>query len=513
MPVRQRHLALFALLASASGGALASASGCAKGSASPVGGGGSGGGSATASQATSSSSSTSGIVLNGPDAGDAGDAGDDGPDGFSCNSKCGPTELCDPPHIGLDDNCNGLVDETCPCSPGDVHWCFKGDPEYRNTPGCFDGSEQCTELGMWGPCTGGFHAAPPDLCYQNNTSLCHAITAPPFATIDLKTGTGSFSANAVAGSESYAVTCPAGVSQCPSVQPPESYTPLQSGEYEVLYTKSVSGSPNPLTCTFPLIVAAPGLRVELTWEHHLTDMGVDLDLHMHQPVTTAGWNVSSIAAPQDCGFSSCRVYGVLDAGAPDWFPSGNVAPQPCNWDLSTTANGNTCYNDPKGAGPVWAALGKGCHNPRLDVDEIQCDDSVTNPASLSFCAPENINIDYPPNAQWARLAVHYYSNHGLTYDVHPEVKVFCNGALSADLGPNQFYSPQSPVTFEAADGAGNGTGNRFWIVADVAFTTDACGNQSCTVLPIYSDAANKTPFFTLDTAAEATFAPPWPAPP
>jgi hypothetical protein len=33
------------------------------------------------------------------------------------------------------------------------------------------------------------------------------------------------------------------------------------------------------------------------------------------------------------------------------------------------------------------------------------------------------------------------------------------------------------------------------------------------VQPIYSDATNKTPFFTIDNAATMTFAPPWPPPP
>jgi len=66
-----------------------------------------------------------------------------------CGSKCGPVELCDPAHAGLDDNCNGIVDEGCPCSMGMVQSCFKGDPSYRNMPGCFPGTQHCSELGMW----------------------------------------------------------------------------------------------------------------------------------------------------------------------------------------------------------------------------------------------------------------------------------------------------------------------------------------------------------------------------
>ena len=220
------------------------------------------GGAKAASTSASTGGGTGGGAGGGihilPDAGDAGDAD-------ACDSQCGPTELCDPAHLGLDDNCNGEVDEGCPCNPGKLHWCFEGDPKYHGAPGCFDGTEACTELGTWGPCVGGVHASPPDDCYQNSTASCHAIHAAPFATVDLATGTGSFSANAVAGSASYAVACPSGVSQCPAVTLPSSFQPLQSGEYTVTYTKSVAGDPAPLSCTFPLFVerARPARRALL----------------------------------------------------------------------------------------------------------------------------------------------------------------------------------------------------------------------------------------------------------
>ena len=90
--------------------------------------------------------------------------------------------------------------------------------------------------------------------------------------------------------------------------------------------------------------------------------------------------------------------------------------------------------------------------------------------------------------------MHYYYNHGETYDVHPEIKIFCNGALSADLGPQSYYVPAAPVTLHRpADGAGTGVGNRFWVVADVAFTTDTCGVTTCVVQPIYADATTRRP--------------------
>jgi hypothetical protein len=448
-----------------------------------------------------------------------------------------------------------------------VHWCFKGDPSFRNTPGCFDGSMTCSELGQWGPCTGGVHAT--DHCFANSSS-CHAITAIPGGKVDLKAGTGNFSANAVPGSESFTVECPMGVSQCPAVVPPQFFSEIQSGEYTVTYAKTVAGDPSPQSCTFPLFIGDRGLRIELSWEHFNSDDGVDLDLHVHQPscagageacgkggdccagacnagvcgplgckangatctlpgqccsgLCVAGacagapvppWAISP-GRPQDCTWSSCKIDQVQfnDMVVPNWFPAG-AQPDPCGWDIQTSplSLDNTCYNDPRGVGADWQSLAKGCHNPRLDIDNIQCNFTVTDPTDPDWCGPENVNVDYPPLGQWFRMGVHYYYNHGRGYDVHPEIKIFCNGALSADLGPHSFYVPESPVTFEPGDGDGTGSGNRFWLAADVAFVEDMCGNVSCVVQPLYDDPTSKTPLFTLDTTATATFSPAWPPAP
>jgi hypothetical protein len=465
---------------------------------------------------TSTHSGTGGdIVIITMDGGDASDAVEEqiiDP----CSSECGPVELCDDAHLGLDDNCDGLVDEVCACQAGQAHFCFKGDPGQRGKAGCFDGSETCTEQGKWGPCVGGVHAFPPDNCFLNDMSACHAISAPPYSDVALKQGTGNFSSNALVGTETYTVTCPPGVSQCPMVTAPDVFKPLQSGEYSVTYTKYVAGDPNPKSCDFPLFVGAPGLRVELSWEHTTADNGVDLDLHLHQPNNTGPWGISPGVA-QDCTWSNCVVDDFSppqSIGSPHWFADPPaMPPTPVNWfkDLIHPEN-NTCYNDPRGVGAEWQALNLGCHNPRLDADNITCDYSITDPNNYSFCTPENINVDFPPVGQWFRVGVHYYNNHGLNYDVHPELKIFCNGALAGHLGPQGYYVPEAPITFEPSDGAGVG-GNRFWIAADVAFTDDKCGGTSCTVRPVYSDAAQKTPFFTIDDAAVTSFAPPYPPPP
>ncbi len=429
-----------------------------------------------------------------------------------CGTECGPKDLCDPDHLGKDDNCDGQVDETCDCGAGEAHSCFKGDPSYVGSPGCFAGTMKCSENGLWGPCIGGVHATDDQKCFVNDTSSCHPISAVPFQDVNLKVGTGSFSADAVPGSEVWTVTCPPGVSPCPTpfgTNPKDDFKPLQSGEYSVTYVKGAPGG-GTASCTYPLFVGAPGLRVELSWEHDLGGTGVDLDLHLHQPANTKPWSFDG--QPHDCSWSNCTIETFkLNFGGPDWF-SGTMPPAPVDWYLDPTFERNTCYFAPRGQGEEWQTLGKGCHNPRLDLDNLKCDPLVLDVNDDAFCAPENVNVDFPPTGNWFRIGVHYFSNNGLGYEVHPAVKVFCEGALAAELGPAGFNTPEAPVTFGPAEGTGVG-GNRFWMVADVGFTPGKCGTKSCVVKPLYVDASAKTPLFTVDVAAAVGFGPPYPPAP
>ncbi len=63
-------------------------------------------------------------------------------------------ELCD---NGLDDDCDGSVEEDCGCLPGAEQRCFRGTLAQRGVGACTDGTQTCTdglEFGTWGPCVG-----------------------------------------------------------------------------------------------------------------------------------------------------------------------------------------------------------------------------------------------------------------------------------------------------------------------------------------------------------------------
>ena len=434
-----------------------------------------------------------------------GGIGGDGTGGIPvdpCNSECGPTELCDGVGVAIDDNCDGQVDEGCNCTAGQISPCFKGDPAFLNDDGCFPGTMTCTELGSWGECTGGVHAT--EDCFLVGQG-CQAISTPPFVTADLTLGVGNFANDAV--SDSYSVACPPGIGQCPMVQNMNQFTPLQSGEYTVTYMKTTAMGMD--QCEFPLFVGAPGLRVELAWEWDYPNLGgndtVDLDLHVHKPQDSSPWGGTS-GGPNDCAYNNCTASAFQFAGGVDWF-NGVMPPDPVDWYLDPILEKNTCYFGPKGNGMQWQMIGMGCHNPRLDIDNVFCDPAISDPGNFNFCNPENINIDFMPLNQWTRIAVHYFSSHGQPYDVHPVVKVFCNGQLTGDFGPQGFYTPNQPVTFTPADSS-----TRYWLVADVLFREDECASD-CVVAPIYQDAATLTPLLTTTDLVTQSVGPPYPPPP
>jgi hypothetical protein len=494
-PSHQKRIALAFL------GLLAAAAACQAGeTAEPDGEGGSTG--------TKTTTSTDG---GGPSTGSSGQGGNNfttamggnGGEGGTimnpCGTGCGDEEICGD---GLDNNCNNVADELCPCKVGQSLSCFLGDSSYADSEGCFPGTMQCTENAVWGPCVGGAHAN--EMCFSANPAGCHAISAVPFQTADLRNGTGTFDDNA--DTEMFAVDCPPGVTPCPAVMGVSDFQALQSGEYTVTYTKTVSGNMD--ECTFPLFVGARGLRVELTWNYPSGFDTTDLDLHMLQPMSMG--SLTSAGGPQDCGFINCKAFNFIDFPSgqePQWFPPGNMPPDPVNWYDAPNDQEDLCYFAPQGAGAEWAAAGMGCHSPRLDLDNISCDPSVSDPNDFSYCAPENINVDFPPKNEWIRIGVHYYpGTSSFTGTTFPNVKIFCDGKQAAELGAFGFNNPESPVTWSLATAE-----DQMWIVADVLFREDEC-TKECIVQPIYANDASKTPLIVSDGAPFAPAYPPIPMP-
>ncbi|TNE48768.1 MAG: hypothetical protein EP343_15270 [Deltaproteobacteria bacterium] len=69
--------------------------------------------------------------------------------------KAEAVERCDD---GIDNDCNGKVDEqdtaACACKAGDKRQCYTGPANTKGKGECKDGEQVCDASGQWGPCTG-----------------------------------------------------------------------------------------------------------------------------------------------------------------------------------------------------------------------------------------------------------------------------------------------------------------------------------------------------------------------
>jgi hypothetical protein len=117
--------------------------------------------------------------------------------------------------------------------------------------------------------------------------------------------------------------------------------PSLSGDYTVRARMTAGSQVH--VCTFIVHIANPGLRVEMCSDR---SAATDVDLHLHRPGTTTDW----FSATDDCYYSNCK------AG------SGN----PPNWGYAVSPV-IECAGGPEG--PTWQSLGY-CRNPRLDIDSI-----------------------------------------------------------------------------------------------------------------------------------------------
>jgi hypothetical protein len=397
-------------------------------------------------------------------------------------AACGDEELCGSMGTGdgNDDDCDGTVDEGCDCpSTGVTRNCFKGPPDRRGVGACADGVMTCGEFLTWGPCTGG--TWPEDEVCDGADNDCNGV--PDDGLEDCETslncpGTQTASPlndHALSGSEIYtgdaqswnwSVECPSNISPCPSPDDPSARDTsvyfTQSGSYTVSL-EVVTQDGETLSCDWTVRVEGAGLRVELLWDTQGEGNGdTDVDLHLHRKSVPQGQSrgESDFFTNDDCYYATCKAttYELQD-----------------EWDTEPTNDLSACRNAPHGQGDSWEEKGQ-CYNPRLDVDVINCDPSVSDPSDGDYCAPENINIDNPEPGQPYRIMVNYYSDHGHDGPTKPTVNIYCGGERRATLGED--------ITLE--NGSNYGESNDNWLVADVVFfrPDGQCGELECMINPL-----------------------------
>jgi hypothetical protein len=413
---------------------------------------------------------------------------------------CGPLERCGPTADGglgsgngLDDDCNGRVDEGCACAQGTMRACFVGASDRRNVGRCRDGMMTCSELGLWTDCVGsvgpieeqcnGIDDDCDGMVDEALEGCATSLRCPAYLSVqplqELVVTGASIDANAQGFR--WALECPASVVTCPAIADPTASTLrvllTQAGRY-TLRTTVQRGDGSSAECVTPVYVDGSGLRVELSWDTQggLASAGADLDLHV-AVIDRARSAPSTWFSQDDCYYATCKAPG----GVVRW---GRDAQDP---RFAPSADASRCENAPPPWGERFRAAGR-CWNPRLDTDTTECDPSVRDPRDARYCFVENVSVDVSPEDVTFRVGVNFFRDHGTCSDVasandvsHPHLFVHCGGGVRAELGS---VDSGGLVSMRCRDNPGIGSANWLWLAADVRFVTNACGVRDCVVVPL-----------------------------
>ncbi|MBO7126011.1 hypothetical protein J6W78_00520 [bacterium] len=395
-------------------------------------------------------------------------------------------DLCN----GQDDDCDGKIDEGCPCTPGATQACFSGKPANRHEGTCHDGIQTCKSTPMraatgdWGNSKCIDEILPSkDVCdnVDNNCNGCvdeglccqppidcsfDIGTAKPFEDKlidgkqiydsghqfnDADTATWEWTlvkgpCDVVLGKTSFSLTSAVSGVTGTSTDAEKSITFSGKGLSQFKVNFQLSGTYNLhlkvtrengeiYECDWPLKVVSTGLRVELCWD---SNTKVDVDLHVGKNGTTTTWG------SDDCYFSNCR-----NGSSPNWYtPTSSSA-----------------------------------KNPRLDIDN-RGDGPI----------PENINIDNPGDGHAFRVGAYYHPILSTdNIETHAVVNIYCGGTRKATYG----YDPLPQLS-------GFNKKNDFWKVAEIKWV-GGYESDNCDIQPKLIENEDGTVNYVIDRPRNSTY--------
>jgi hypothetical protein len=384
---------------------------------------------------------------------------------------------------GVDNDCNGRVDDGCECTLGASRPCYAGPAGTQNVGACRDGRQTCiagpSGGTTWDICRG-WMGPTAEVC-DNTDNDCNRATDEGCA---CRPGTTQSCYTGPAGTAGRG-TCLAGTQTC-LAGPRGVGAAWSSCAGQALPGVEVCNRADDdcdgmadegLSCSGPTVMCPPpqtapaGSTVTLTatsstpaaylWEvvsppGALYTLGGAAALSTTFTSVIVGTYTLRFTATDAMGRAASCMTSVTMQGhglrvEMTWDTDGNDVDLHVHNSAATMWFDavNDCYF--RNRRPEWDAVGP-VDNPALDTDD-------TNGRG-----PENIRVDEPPTTQTYSVGVHYWSGMAPS---NVTVRVYCGDRLAA------------PAFVRSMQG-GDGMTNDFWRVARVRFTSPT----ACTVTPV-----------------------------